>query len=66
MFVCKAQYFAIAVLFVFQNIGEFGAKRYFRYRQAANTIQLVVAIKGHFSGLFFFLIISREKEFSKD
>ena len=38
----------------FQNIGEFGAKKYFTDQRAANTIQLFVAIKGDFSGLFFF------------
>ena len=37
----------------FRNIGEFGAKRYFTGHQTANTIQLFVAIEGHFSGLFF-------------
>ena len=37
-----------------RNIGEFGAKKYFTYHQRANTTQLFVAIKGIFSGLFFF------------
>ena len=37
----------------FRNIKEFGTKRYFTDHQTANTVQLLVAIKGNFSGLFF-------------
>ena len=36
------------------KIGEVGAKKYFTDHRTANKIQLVVAIKGNFSGLFFF------------
>ena len=46
---------------LFQNIGEFGAKKYFADRRTANTIQLFVAINISFSGLFFFWT-SRSKE----
>ena len=38
----------------FQNIGEFGAKNYFVDHETTSTIQLFVATKGNFSGLFFF------------
>ena len=34
---------------------EFGAEKYFTDNRAANPIQLVVAIKGDFPGLIFFL-----------
>ena len=36
------------------NIGELVAKKYFIDYRTANTIQLIVAIKGDFSGLFFY------------
>ena len=39
---------------LFRNIGKFGAKEYFMDHQTANTIQLFIAIKGNFSGIFFF------------
>ena len=39
---------------LFRNNGEFGAKKYFMDHRTGNTIQLFVAIKGHFSGIFFF------------
>ena len=39
---------------LFRNNGEFGEKKYFTDYQAANTVQLFVAIKEHFSGQFFF------------
>ena len=39
---------------IFRNIGKFGTKKHFTDHQSANTIQLFVAIKGTFSGLFFY------------
>ena len=35
----------------FLNMGELGAKKYFKDHQRANTVQLFMAIKGIFSGL---------------
>ena len=37
-----------------RNIRELGAKKYFTDHRIATRIQLFVAIKGNFSGLFFF------------
>ena len=34
---------------LFQNIGKFGAKKYFTDHGTVNTIQLIVAIKGNLS-----------------
>ena len=51
---------------LFRNNGEVGAKKYSTDHQTANTVQLFVAIKGHFSGLFFFWISRCESEFPKD
>ena len=39
---------------LFQNIGEFEAKKYFTDHQTANKIQLYIAKRRNFSGLFFF------------
>ena len=39
---------------LFRNIGEFEAKKYFTDHRTVNIFQLFVAIKGHFSGQFFF------------
>ena len=39
---------------LFRNIVGLGAKEYITDYQTANTVQLYVAIKGNFSGLFFF------------
>ena len=38
----------------FRNIREFGGKKNSTDHRKTNTIQLFVAIKGTFSGLFFF------------
>ena len=38
---------------LFQNIGEFGAKQYFKEHRIGNTVQLLVAIKGNFPNLIF-------------
>ena len=51
---------------LFENIGEFGAKKYFTEHRTANAIQLVVAIKENFSGLFFFWVSPKEEEFPRD
>ena len=48
---------------LFQNIV---VKKYFTDHQAAHTIQLFVAIKRNFSGIFFFRISHKEEEFSRD
>ena len=54
----KSQSFVIAFLLLFSttlgNNGEFGGKKYFTGHRTANTIQVFVAIKGYFAGLFFF------------
>ena len=39
---------------LFQNIREFGAEKHFTGHRTANTIKILDAIKGDFSGLFFF------------
>ena len=44
----------------------FGAKCYFTDLRTANIIQLFVAIKGNFSGLFFFWTCRCEGEFLRD
>ena len=49
----------------FQNIWECGAKKYFTHHQIVNIIQLVIAIKGNFSDLFFFLTSRSKGEFSR-
>ena len=50
---------------LFGNIQEFRVKEYFTDHQTANTIQLLVAIKGIFSGLFFFGASCSKGEFPK-
>ena len=45
---------------LFRSIGEFEVEKYFTGHQLANTIQLFVALKEGFSGLFFFWTIHRE------
>ena len=39
---------------LFPNIREFGEKKNFTDHQALNAIHLFVAVKGNYSGLFFF------------
>ena len=39
---------------LFWNIGEFVAKKYSTDYRTANSIQLIVAIKGDFSSLFIY------------
>ena len=51
---CICRFSASSSPQLFQNKLEFGAKKYFTGHQTANTIPLFVAIKGNFSGLFFF------------
>ena len=51
-------FFSVATFPEYRNIGEFGAKN----DEAANTIQLLVAIKGHFSGLLFFRTSRKRRE----
>ena len=48
---------------LFRNVEEFGVKKYFTYHRTVNKILLYVAIKGNFSGLFFFLISCSGGEF---
>ena len=48
------------------NIGEFGTKKYFTDHQTTNAIKLSVALKGNFSGLFFFWTSCSRVEFPKD
>ena len=52
--------------FLFRNTGEFGAKKYFTDHQTANTIQLFVALKWTFSGLFFDWKSRREEQVPRD
>ena len=49
----------------FPYYGGIRSKKYFIYHRTANTIQLVTAIKGNFSGLFFFWTSHSEVEFPK-
>ena len=49
-----------------RNNGEFGAKSFFTDFRTANTIQLFVAIKKTFSGLFFFWSSSSKEEFLRN
>ena len=51
---------------LFRNNGELGAKKIFYGPSTAYAIQLFVAIKGHFSGLFFFWISRCKGEFPRD
>ena len=65
---CSCQ-FSLSSLFspwLFRNICEFGAKKYFADHRTANTIQLFVATKGSFSGLFFFWTCRCKGEFLRD
>ena len=45
---------------IFWKIKEFKATKCFTHNRTANTIQLLVAVKTNFSGLFFFWTSSRE------
>ena len=62
VFARQAQCFVISLLFIyffyserlFPNTGEFGVKKYFTDHQTANTLQVVVVMKGNLSGLLFF------------
>ena len=45
---------------IFWKIKEFKAAQCFTHNRTANTIQLLVAVKTNFSGLFFFWRSSRE------
>ena len=57
--------FSIFIFFsatFFLEYQEFRAKKYFTGHRTANIIQLFVAIKGNFSGLFFFLTSRSERE----
>ena len=61
----------LAIFFVptsrlFWNIGEFEAKKYFADNRIANIIQLIVIIKGCFSGLLFFRTSRCKGEFPRD
>ena len=48
---------------LFRNIGGFGAKQYFTVYRTADKVQLVVAVKGNVSGLFFYRISRSKLEF---
>ena len=63
---CK--WLVICFLFLsrlFRNIEEFAAKKYFTDYRTANTIQLVVAIKGHFFWSILFLNKSQRRGISQ-
>ena len=45
---------------------EFAAKQYCADHRTANAIQLIAAIKGNFSGLFFYWAIHTKGEFPRD
>ena len=62
---CICRFSASSSPQLFQNKLEFGEKKYFTGHQTANTIPLFVAIKGNFSGLFFFWASRSEGEFPK-
>ena len=55
-------FFFFSLLF-FRNNGKFRAIRYFMDPQTANTVQLFVAMKGHYFGLFFFRTNHHKREF---
>ena len=50
----------------FPEYREFATKKYFAGQQTANTLQLFVAVKWNFSGLFFFWTSLKERKFPRN